>query len=214
MTEPIKIRRIRPSFKMAIPESADAKRERIRKETKNWRNSTEFRVVTRHRADHPAPTPQPSPCVLWQGRVDRYGYGVYSHHDKTRSTKVHRYIWELFLGRRLAPSEVVMHKCDNRACYSLLHTEIGTIALNNADARRKGRASKPPVNRYPGEKHPMAMLNRAQVDAIHVMLATGASYAEVARAFNITRNHAYKIGVGIHWKDAYDAHHPKEASDG
>lgn len=205
----IEIRKIKPSFKIAIPPSKEKLKAQRRKAEKNWRNSTEFKVTRRTREEFRPPTPQPSPCVLWQGRLDRYGYGVYAHqgqHKGKLSTKVHRYAWELFLGRKLRPTEIVMHMCDNRACYSLLHTVIGTIALNNADARAKGRAKKPPVNRFPGEKHPMSKLTRAKVDVIHQMAEAGTPLVDIAERFNVTTVHVWKIVNGIHWKDAHEAH--------
>lgn len=107
--------------------------------------------VKRTYAEYPAPTEVPGTgiCRLWQGAVDRDGYGVLTgrgwadenghrsnHHRKLRA---HRWVWELAYGP-IPPGMVVRHKCDNRLCYRLSHLELGTVADNNADAARRKHA--------------------------------------------------------------------------
>jgi hypothetical protein len=97
--------------------------------------------VKRTYAEYPAPTPVPGTgiCRLWQGAIDRDGYGVLTgrgftnHHRKLRA---HRWVWELAYGP-IPDGKVVRHKCDNRLCYRLSHLELGTVADNNEDRRQR-----------------------------------------------------------------------------
>ena len=50
----------------------------------------------------------------------------------------HRMSYQVFKGS-IAPGLCVMHRCDNRACFNPEHLEIGTLADNNRDMKRKGR---------------------------------------------------------------------------
>ena len=88
---------------------------------------------------YPAPTPQPTPCRLWQGAIDGDGYGVMSdnHLGRRRKKYVHRWVYESVYGH-VRSWLVVRHKCDNRLCYRLNHLEIGTVADNNRDAAERG----------------------------------------------------------------------------
>lgn len=94
--------------------------------------------VKRTLADYPPPTPQKTLCRLWQGAVDRDGYGIFTrrHHGTTKSKRVHRWIWEQRYGP-IPEGLVVRHKCDNRVCYRLSHLELGTVADNNRDAQER-----------------------------------------------------------------------------
>jgi hypothetical protein len=95
--------------------------------------------------DYPPPNPQPTPCRIWQGSVDRYGYGRV--HVKT-SNKVRyqqtasRWIWSMAMGP-IPDGMVVRHKCDNPPCFRLSHLELGTVADNNADAVKRGHMGPP-----------------------------------------------------------------------
>lgn len=122
-------------------------------------------IVRRELADFPPPTPQPTPCRIWQGAVHSSGYGVLigrGHQPsepsplrkvrgpsrwvpdaETRrgstSTKMyaHRWVWEAVNGP-IPPGQVVRHRCDNRLCYRLSHLELGTQADNVRDAAERG----------------------------------------------------------------------------
>lgn len=110
--------------------------------------------VKRTNADYPAPTPVPEGtlCRLWQGAIDRDGYGVLTDNaptrgnsgrsDKTyphRKRRAHRWVWEMANGP-IPSGLVVRHRCDNRLCFRLSHLELGTVAENNADAAERKHA--------------------------------------------------------------------------
>jgi hypothetical protein len=95
--------------------------------------------VERTLANFPAPTPQPTPCRLWQGAIDGDGYGQMADWKRGRGHKkyAHRWVWEMANGP-IPPGLVVRHKCDNRVCFRLSHLELGTVADNNRDASERG----------------------------------------------------------------------------
>ena len=121
-----------------------------------WQPSAEFRagrprVVTNRRLeDFPAPNPQPTPCVLWQGPVDRYGYGVLSGRgagygtsaNKHKRIRAHRWMYEMH-NSPILPGLVVRHMCDNRVCINLDHLELGTQRDNVLDAAARGMLGPP-----------------------------------------------------------------------
>lgn len=90
--------------------------------------------------DFPPGFPLDTPCRLWQGAVDRNGYGVMSGNNRAnKKCYAHRWVWAMCNG--LEPSEipegiVIRHRCDNPPCFRLSHLEPGTVAQNNDDARR------------------------------------------------------------------------------
>ena len=125
--------------------------------------------------EFPAPTPQPTPCVLWQGPVDRYGYGVLSgrghgsgnHHKRIRA---HRWVWEMH-NSELLPGLVVRHKCDNRVCINLDHLELGTQGDNVRDAAERGHLGA------------VRVLTPSQVREIAGRRAAGETWASIHKDF-------------------------------
>jgi HNH endonuclease len=110
--------------------------------------------VKRTYAEYPAPTEVPGTgiCRLWQGAIDRDGYGVLSDPHPTRGNsgrsdkayphrkvRAHRWVYEAVHGP-IPPGLVVRHKCDNRLCFKLEHLELGSVAENNADTAKRGHA--------------------------------------------------------------------------
>ena len=127
-------------------------------------------VVERTHRDYPAPTPQPTPCLLWQGAVDKDGYGCLSGRGITNNhTKIraHRWVWEAVHGP-LYPGLVVRHKCDNRVCFRLSHLELGTVADNNRDAQERGHLG------------PVRAMAPSEIASVMARRATGELWTSIA----------------------------------
>ena len=186
----VEIRRLQPSFKIALPGGRVPDRGRT------------FIVVLRRRADHLPPTPQPTPCVIWQGSVDRDGYGRMkrTRNGERTTVFVHRWVMEQVRGRPLRPDQVILHACDNPPCFRIDHLSVGSIMDNNADMRAKGRGTKPPLNRYEGECHPMAKLSTVQVRAIRGHYQSGLRVKTIAKMFDVSERTVSRIIQGIGWR--------------
>lgn len=93
--------------------------------------------IVRTAKTHPAPTPQPTPCVLWQGSTFKAnGYGRKWDPVRQRSILAHRWAWEYLHG----PTDLdVLHKCDNPPCFRIDHLFVGTAVDNALDMMAKGR---------------------------------------------------------------------------
>lgn len=106
---------------------------------KGSRNSSprvDRKVIVRSLADFPPPSPQPTACRLWQGRVPPHGYGERWDPDRQRMVLAHRWVYETVNG----PTELdVLHRCDQKLCYRYEHLFAGTAADNALDMMAKGR---------------------------------------------------------------------------
>ena len=83
------------------------------------------------------PTTLETPCREWQGSKNEKGYG--QRRVAGRVVKVHRWVAAQVHGWDAIDGKVVMHLCDNRACFRYDHLVIGSQAENLADMRAKGR---------------------------------------------------------------------------
>jgi len=129
----VQIRTLKPLVRISLPTKAPMVKP------------LQGKTTVRRLIDHPAPTPQPTPCRLWQGTIDNHGYGTWwrkipdGETYRWLKTRPHRWILEVVLERKLRKNEVVMHLCDNPLCYRADHLEVGTVKQNNHDMMRKGR---------------------------------------------------------------------------
>lgn len=94
-----------------------------------------------------------SDCWEWQGRTYRNGYGVLRLNNPRRQESAHRVAYALTYGP-IPSGLLVMHTCDNRRCCRPDHLTLGTVADNNADARRKSRHPHGPT--HGSRTHPAA----------------------------------------------------------
>lgn len=82
----------------------------------------------------------PKQCWPWKRITNAAGYGVWSGRGRKVSQLAHRAIYELCYDRQLPPEIVVRHLCHNRLCCNPAHLLEGSMADNNADMVRAGRA--------------------------------------------------------------------------
>jgi len=64
---------------------------------------------------------------------NRHGY-VHVH-----NRRLHRVAWEAHNAEPIPPGMVIMHTCDNRACFNPEHLVLGTQSANIQDAYNKNR---------------------------------------------------------------------------
>lgn len=79
-----------------------------------------------------------TPCREWIGAKTE-GYGAKWDKVKRKRVLVHRWVVAQIDGWEAIEGKVVMHSCDNRACYRYEHLRIGTQQENLADMNAKGR---------------------------------------------------------------------------
>jgi hypothetical protein len=188
------IRRLQPSVKIALPTKPKA--------PSTWPSSK--KVVRRTLAEFPPPTPQPTPCRLWQGSSDPDGYGRMKRKDgrgQWQTIRVSRWVMEEALGRRLASYEFILHACDHPPCFRLDHLSVGSARDNNLDMKLKGRAIAPPINRFVGSLHPMAKFNDRQIQTIRRDYRTGVRVQTLAEEWNVSTKTIKRIVKGLTYAD-------------
>lgn len=134
-------------------------------------------------------TPEPnSGCWLWDGRVNRAGYGVLGTNNQ--KMLAHRFSWEMHRGQ-IPRGQGVLHHCDNPPCVNPDHLFLGAPIDNVRDMHAKGRARK-----LRGEQHPSAKLTAAQVDAIR---ADTRKQRDVAKEYGVGASTISMIRTGKNW---------------
>jgi hypothetical protein len=185
------IRTLKPIVKIRMPTNHGG----------NIGRHTQVKVVRRTQENFPSPTPQSTPCRLWQGAAgsDGYGWRKVGEGPGRKGVSMHRWVMCEYLGRKLTPNEVVLHACDNPFCYRLDHLSIGTVQSNNADMRAKGRDVKPPRNVFHGECHPMAKLSSAKVRDIRGYRQQGLTIKTIAEMYEVAPSTIRRICTGVTW---------------
>lgn len=112
-----------------------------------------------------------SGCWLWEGAVDRAGYGKVSVR-KASSCYVHRLAFEFHNGFR---PHVVRHTCDTPACINPAHLLNGTHGDNAKDRVLRGR----------GFTGPRA-LAREVSDDVYRRIREGQSFTRILRETDVT----------------------------
>lgn len=88
------------------------------------------------------------------------------------STKMyaHRWVWEAVNGP-IPEGMVVRHRCDNRPCFRLSHLELGSVADNNDDARKRGHLGA------------ALLLSPSQIRALFDLRDEGLAYSKIHEYF-------------------------------
>jgi len=126
-------------------------------------------------------------CMNWQGSLNMYGYGQFSIGHKT--LRAHRYAY--FLHYNVDPGKnLVMHKCDNKACVNPEHLELGTHAENVKQAYDRGLSI-----RQRGEKSHLAKLTDKEVEEIRCLLLLGVKQRGIAKRYGVTQSCISRIAT-------------------
>lgn len=158
-------------------------------------------------------------CIEWQGALIN-GYGAFTY--KHSSLKAHQIAWVLFKGEEIPRGLCVCHTCDNPKCVNLDHLWLGTPKQNSEDMARKGRTAsgfrngkhaKPwatprgersGTHTHPemfrGEMNGFSKLTEAQVIAIRIEYAAGATQQQLADKYGVNQTLIGFIVRGISWK--------------
>lgn len=131
----------------------------------------------------------PWECWNWQRGLDKDGYG--QTWFEGRDWKSHRLAFLLMIGV-IPPALCVLHRCDNPRCCNPAHLFLGTLQDNIRDKVVKGRTR-------PGEQHPLAVLNHAEVVEIRASRLRGERYDSLGTRFGVSGAHIYNICRGKRW---------------
>lgn len=132
-----------------------------------------------------AVTANPDKCWEWQGCTSPQGYGRYS------GAPAHRVAFALANG--YAPTQFVLHSCDNPPCVNPNHLREGTVRDNTDDKVSRNRQRK-------GEAINTAKLTAAQVREIRSRYKSGAIQARLAREYAVSCTNLNRIVRHMIWK--------------
>jgi hypothetical protein len=122
-------------------------------------------------------------CILWPFGRDKDGYGRIRYEGRTR--RLHRVTYALFKGA-IPSGHLVCHSCDTPPCFNPKHLWTGTVADNDKDRDRKGRAS--------GGRNfnPRAKLNPDSVRQLRQDHRNGMTIVALAAKYGIRRYNAWR----------------------
>lgn len=147
-------------------------------------------VIRRTVKDHPAPSPQPTFCRLWQGTL-RDGYGIrrFEGHKITMPRWVLLQAGEDQFGTPWNPELYALHLCDQPLCYRYEHLMLGTHRDNVRQAVLRGLASQ-------------TSLTVEQVQEVRALYSTGEwTHQRLADRFGLSVSAVGHLVRRYSWKD-------------
>ena len=136
----------------------------------------------------------PDACWPWTAGTNNYGYGLISRGRRGEGLVLaHRVALERRLGRPLKPGHCACHHCDNPPCCNPEHLFEGTLADNNRDMSRKGRAAR-------GESAGNTKLTEAMVLEIRSRAQAGEYQRTLAAEFGVSRENVSLIVNRVNWR--------------
>ena len=139
--------------------------------------------------DGPTQPHMETPCWLWTGALDGWGYGQLCSFGLGRGA--HRVAYILAIGQ-IPPNALVLHACDEPRCVNASHLRAGSNTENSRDRENRGRSQR-------GEKHNRAKLTWAKVLEMRQRWAAGESIRALSRAFGVSHPTAWHAIKGKAW---------------
>ena len=130
-----------------------------------------------------AKTVKTNKCWLWEGVIDKYGYGRIMKEGKRVGT--HRAAWMVYKGE-IPDGLQVLHSCDVRNCVNPKHLFLGTHAENHLDKCDKDKVAW-------GDQHWNCKISDHDVQ---VLIESTLSSSMLARIFNISKGHVNYLKKG------------------
>ena len=124
----------------------------------------------------------------WDGYARMETKGVY---------RIHVYVLEKKLGRKLLPGMQALHTCDVRNCVAEDHLYEGTQRQNVQDMYQRGRGHN---NYERGENIWSSTVKESWVRAIRKLSARGYSHVRIAAIFSIKPRAVSDIVRRMTWK--------------
>lgn len=129
-------------------------------------------------------------CWLWQGSIDKQGYGWVSVDGKVR--RAHRAAYRAWRGE--PGTALVCHACDIPACVCPWHLYLADPQRNQTDARCKGRIPK-------GEDHGYAKLTEDAVrDIRQNYVKRKVPLTFFAKKYGVDMTTVHQVVQGKVWK--------------
>jgi len=123
-----------------------------------------------------------SPCWVWQGATNKWGYAKLKRSGKTHAG--HRFFYKAYIDPELPSSKSgkdgLDHLCRIRKCVNPMHLDPVTCAENI----RRGSTSK---------------LSPEQVNTIRMRALSGENQRNIAKNFDIQQNQVSRIKTGTRW---------------
>lgn len=120
------------------------------------------------------------------------GYGKIKINGKT--VRAHRFSYEFYNNRKIKSSDIVRHKCDNRACVNPDHLEIGTVQDNVNDTWSRNRG-----NPQRGENSSASKLTADEVLEIRKCAQSGETHESISNRYKVSRGNITKIINQTRW---------------
>lgn len=146
----------------------------------------------------------PTGCWLWNGLVDKDGYGRHRPGCGTKYMRAHRFSYEVFIGP-IPHGLNILHSCDIPGCVRPWDLFPGTNRDNINDMLMKGRTTRgkdtvDPLRRARGARCGRSKLSESTVIDIRSRHNYGESYRSIGRTFGINKKTVTKICSGESWK--------------
>lgn len=129
-------------------------------------------------------------CWLWQGAIDKDGYGKIT--IGSRTYRAHRVAYELHTGL-VDEGMFILHHCDNPTCCNPYHLFQGTNRDNIEDMLKKGRS-------LIGSKHHKSKLSEEDIPIIRNLYKSGVPMNLLAEKYKVDAGNIHHIVNRNTWK--------------